>query len=243
MDIVNVRGIHPNPKSMRNIQRTTLCTNTRRTLSCALVKTCMVREVPSDKKSNQCVEIQLQVWRIKGECFGFSKRKFCESIFSSSHSSPPSSDVYTRHSSESDNPHRVSPVESNNSSLNNNNNYKTDHNHTYKTAPQNNLLATPNNFNVPVFVLHAKGSFYVPITIDYKTLLPFLHNYDLLEVVPNLHNIILHPVTINVNFQPHFNVGGGGQQQKVVVVNGNGGGYKAENGWWSGWGRGAWFNG
>lgn len=73
------------------------------------------------------------------------------------------------------------------------------------------------NFNVPVFVLHAKGSFYVPLTIDYKTLLPYLHNYDLLEVLPSVHNIVLHPVTINVNFQPSFG---------VKSAN-----YKSENNW------------
>lgn len=56
------------------------------------------------------------------------------------------------------------------------------------------------NFNVPIFALHAKGSFYIPLTIDYKTLLPFLQSYDLLEVLPSLHNVTLHPVTLNVNF-------------------------------------------
>ncbi|XP_018327707.1 transcription factor cwo isoform X2 [Agrilus planipennis] len=60
-----------------------------------------------------------------------------------------------------------------------------------------------NNFNVPVFVLNAKGSFYVPITVDYLTLLPFLQNYNLLDGFANLSNIVLHPVTINVNFQPN----------------------------------------
>lgn len=70
-----------------------------------------------------------------------------------------------------------------------------------KIAPQNEIK---HNFNVPIFVLHAKGSYYVPLTIDYKTLLPFLQNYDILEVMP-VHNIVLHPVTINVNFLPNFN--------------------------------------
>lgn len=152
-------------------------------------------------------------------------------MYSSSHSSPPSSEVYTRNSSESDNnPHRISPVESTSSSINHhkneltirngNNNYE--HNHIYKNNPPQNSINpvdVKSNFNVPIFVLHAKGSFYVPITIDYKTLLPFLNNYDLMEVLPNVHNIVLHPVTINVNFQPHFT------GQKVVNS------YKSENGW------------
>ncbi|KAF7279180.1 hypothetical protein GWI33_007589 [Rhynchophorus ferrugineus] len=55
------------------------------------------------------------------------------------------------------------------------------------------------NFDVPVFVLHTKSSYYVPLTIDYKTLLPFLHTHDLLDAVPAT---VLHPVTINVNFLP-----------------------------------------
>lgn len=57
------------------------------------------------------------------------------------------------------------------------------------------------NFNIPIFVLHAKGSYYIPLTIDYKTLLPFLQNFDILDVMP-INSFVLHPVTINVNFQP-----------------------------------------
>lgn len=68
----------------------------------------------------------------------------------------------------------------------------------------NTNLEVKTNFSVPIFVLHAKGSFYVPVTIDYNTLLPFLQNYDLLEVLPGGQNIVLHPVTINVNFQPQL---------------------------------------
>lgn len=61
------------------------------------------------------------------------------------------------------------------------------------------------NFNVPIFVLHAKGSYYIPLTIDYKTLLPFLQNFDILDVMPISNSFVLHPVTINVNFQPANN--------------------------------------
>lgn len=56
------------------------------------------------------------------------------------------------------------------------------------------------NFNIPIFVFHAKGSFYIPLTIDYFTLLPFLHNYNLLETFTNIHDLVLHPVSINVSF-------------------------------------------
>ncbi|KAJ8928039.1 hypothetical protein NQ314_019451 [Rhamnusium bicolor] len=125
---------------------------------------------------------------------------------SSSHSSPPSSELCTR-ISDSDNTHRRSPSDST-LSMNNN--------HLKLEPPRNDILQrySPNmknplqndlkhNFNVPIFVLHAKGSYYVPLTIDYKTLLPFLQNYDLLEVMPTIH--VLHPVTINVNFLPNYN--------------------------------------
>lgn len=125
---------------------------------------------------------------------------------SSSHSSPPSSELCTR-ISDSDNTHRRSPSDSTLSA----NNPKLE-------PPRNEILQrySPNlknflqndlkhNFNVPIFVLHAKGSYYVPLTIDYKTLVPFLQNYDILEVVPTMQNVVLHPVTINVNFLPNYN--------------------------------------
>lgn len=127
-------------------------------------------------------------------------------VFSSSHSSPPSSELCTR-ISDSDNTHRRSPSDSTLSA----NNPKLE-------PPRNDILQrySPNiknflqndlkhNFNVPIFVLHAKGSYYVPLTIDYKTLVPFLQNYDILEVVPTMQNVVLHPVTINVNFLPNYN--------------------------------------
>lgn len=60
------------------------------------------------------------------------------------------------------------------------------------------------NFSVPIFALHAKGSFYIPLTIDYHTLVPYLQHNDILDILPNVHNIILHPVTINVNFQSNY---------------------------------------
>lgn len=52
---------------------------------------------------------------------------------------------------------------------------------------------------VPIFALHSKGSFYIPLTVDYHLLAPFLaefHNID-----ANMSTVVLHPVTISVNFQ------------------------------------------
>lgn len=78
-------------------------------------------------------------------------------------------------------------------------NHRTDINR--YSPKQTNQCDLKHNFNIPIFALHAKGSYYIPLTIDYKTLLPYLQSYDLLEVLPSLHSVVLHPVTINVNFQ------------------------------------------
>ncbi|XP_044744021.1 transcription factor cwo isoform X2 [Chrysoperla carnea] len=191
-----------------------------------------------------------------------------------SQTSPPSSDIYTRISSESDNQHRISPTGSsvsdnkvtngrqsprkrytssypkhliqicrnsqevlqkhhhqcNNNNVGNNigsstgstNGMSTNNNNNnggqtisesklnLKTAisqmyhqNKTNSSEKQANFSVPIFVLHAKGSFYIPLTIDYNTLVPYLQNYNILDMLPQGHtNIVLHPVTINVNFQP-----------------------------------------
>ncbi|KAG5870884.1 hypothetical protein JTB14_035752 [Gonioctena quinquepunctata] len=125
---------------------------------------------------------------------------------SSSHSSPPSSEPCTR-ISDSEHTHRRSPSDSTLSMNNNLMKLEPPRNDVLQRySPNMKHLTSQNelkhNFNIPIFVLHAKGSYYVPLTIDYKTLLPFLHNYDILEVMPTMH--VLHPVTINVNFSPNF---------------------------------------
>lgn len=147
-------------------------------------------------------------------------------LFSSSHSSPPSSELCTR-ISDSETTHGRSPSDSTasiNNSTSTNGQLKLEpprnemqrYSPNIKTPSQNDLK---HNFNVPIFVLHAKGSYYVPLTIDYKTLLPFLQNYDILEVMPTMHNIVLHPVTINVNFLPNFNHDPAGAKYKTEYVN------------------------
>ncbi|XP_056635784.1 transcription factor cwo isoform X1 [Diorhabda sublineata] len=129
---------------------------------------------------------------------------------SSSHSSPPSSEPYTR-ISDSDHGHRRSPSDST-SSVHIGPKLEPPRTDVIQRYSPNNKTPDTKNFNVPIFVLHAKGSYYIPLTIDYKTLVPFLQSYDLLEVVP-LH--ILHPVTINVNFTPNINNDG----TKYIVNN------------------------
>lgn len=49
---------------------------------------------------------------------------------------------------------------------------------------------------IPIFALHTNGAYYVPLTVQQKTLLPFLTG--LTEKPP--HKATLHPVTISVNF-------------------------------------------
>ncbi|XP_022255127.1 uncharacterized protein LOC106470782 isoform X3 [Limulus polyphemus] len=46
---------------------------------------------------------------------------------------------------------------------------------------------------VPIFALHPKGTFYVPLTIDAELLAPFVSGLD--NAIP-----VLHPVSISVNF-------------------------------------------
>lgn len=53
---------------------------------------------------------------------------------------------------------------------------------------------------VPIFALHANGSFYVPLTVDSHLLSPFVTD---INGDYNLHGfspLLLHPVTISVNF-------------------------------------------
>lgn len=72
-------------------------------------------------------------------------------------------------------------------------------NHGDKTE---NKFSKLSSVGVPIFALHAKGSFYVPLNIDYDSLIPFLGPYDLLDVTSVDTSISLHPITISVNCQP-----------------------------------------
>lgn len=56
------------------------------------------------------------------------------------------------------------------------------------------------SFAVPIFACHTQG-YYVPLNIDYETLLPFLGTVDLLN--KNFNQMPpLHPISINVNYAP-----------------------------------------
>jgi len=53
---------------------------------------------------------------------------------------------------------------------------------------------------VPIFALHNQGPFYIPLTVDYGTLLPYLDGIDLFDKNFNHLTTSLHPININVNF-------------------------------------------
>ncbi|KAL3269498.1 hypothetical protein HHI36_008564 [Cryptolaemus montrouzieri] len=125
---------------------------------------------------------------------------------SSSHSSPPNSETCTR-ISDVEHISRTSPSDS---TLSSNHQLKIELASSNETnnpcSPREPSLHSLNvkNFKVPIFMLHTKGSYYVPLTVDYKSLSPYMHNYDILDEIPSVHSVVLHPVTINVNFQPGF---------------------------------------
>lgn len=63
-----------------------------------------------------------------------------------------------------------------------------------ESTPTSNCSNSPTqNYGVPVFALHTKGSFYIPLTIDNEMLAPYMGAFG-------DHNQVLHPVTISVNF-------------------------------------------
>ena len=53
--------------------------------------------------------------------------------------------------------------------------------------------------SVPIFALHPKGSYYVPLSLDYTILAPYLVAFSAAEDRAG-GSVMLHPITINVNF-------------------------------------------
>lgn len=81
-----------------------------------------------------------------------------------------------------------------------------DHTH---TPPPLRSLINP-SYGVPIFALHSKGSFYVPLTLDAEVLAPYLAAIGFGPGVSSIQSgntssvsgsVVLHPVTISVNFQ------------------------------------------
>jgi hypothetical protein len=77
------------------------------------------------------------------------------------------------------------------------------------TPPPLRSLINP-SYGVPIFALHSKGSFYVPLTLDTEVLAPYLAAVGFGPDGNSIQNgntssisgsVVLHPVTISVNFQ------------------------------------------
>ncbi|XP_035904009.1 transcription factor cwo [Anopheles stephensi] len=72
---------------------------------------------------------------------------------------------------------------------------------------------------VPIFACHTQG-FYIPLNIDYETLLPYLNGVDLLSK-SFLQMPPLHPISISVNYTPSSLTGTGSSLLlKASTVNG-----------------------
>uniref|UniRef100_A0A1B6LV34 BHLH domain-containing protein n=1 Tax=Graphocephala atropunctata TaxID=36148 RepID=A0A1B6LV34_9HEMI len=69
----------------------------------------------------------------------------------------------------------------------------------YHQPPSPSSPSPPSAFSgVPIFALHSKCGFYIPLTVDHHVLAPFLP--DLRPLDSDLSSVVLHPVTISVNF-------------------------------------------
>jgi len=73
-----------------------------------------------------------------------------------------------------------------------------------RKADSTNALPVPQHLGcarpVPVFALHSNGSFYVPLTIDSHLLAPFVAELNCDYGIQGFSPLLLHPVTISVNF-------------------------------------------
>lgn len=74
----------------------------------------------------------------------------------------------------------------------------------YQIFPKPNAANVTGRFPhnpVPIFALHSQGRHYVPLSVDYETLVPYLDGFDLIgkncAQMPPCHS-----VTISVNFTP-----------------------------------------
>ncbi|GAB0087576.1 Transcription factor cwo [Sergentomyia squamirostris] len=69
-----------------------------------------------------------------------------------------------------------------------------------QTAPKITTARHP-PMAVPIFALHSQGTFYVPLSVDYDALVPYLSHADILEKNVN-PNVPVHPVNIHILATP-----------------------------------------
>lgn len=55
---------------------------------------------------------------------------------------------------------------------------------------------------VPIFALHSQSRHYIPLSVDYESLVPYLGGFDLLDKNCNNQMAPCHSININVNFSP-----------------------------------------
>ncbi|KAG8188379.1 hypothetical protein JTE90_019284 [Oedothorax gibbosus] len=66
----------------------------------------------------------------------------------------------------------------------------------YTPDRMSNRSPSPHTVGVPIFALHPKGSFYIPLTVESSLLIPYLAGTD--DLAP-----VLHPISICVNLSSH----------------------------------------
>ncbi|XP_059611459.1 transcription factor cwo [Phlebotomus argentipes] len=71
---------------------------------------------------------------------------------------------------------------------------------TAQTAPKSTAARHP-PMAVPIFALHSQGTFYVPLSVDYDALVPYLGHAELLEKNYAPH-VPVHPVNIHILATP-----------------------------------------
>lgn len=66
----------------------------------------------------------------------------------------------------------------------------------YPSDPSRHFDSAP--CSVAIFALHGDGTYYIPLTVDYSSLAPYLGAYSLRR---SSRSPVLHPVTLSVCFQ------------------------------------------
>lgn len=65
--------------------------------------------------------------------------------------------------------------------------------------------------SVPIFALHPKGSHYIPLSVSEEVIYPYLHLFDQGSDLP----LMLHPISISVNFCGPIRIASGIRPQKT----------------------------
>ncbi|XP_050533604.1 uncharacterized protein LOC126901266 isoform X2 [Daktulosphaira vitifoliae] len=69
-----------------------------------------------------------------------------------------------------------------------------------KRSRTESAIGNEDNQKVPIFALHANGSYYIPLTINRQIISPILDSV----ITENPSSVIVHPISISVNFQSNI---------------------------------------